>query len=125
MEAYNSLVDILKDANLKSIVVPSVMKHKSKFKHCSNEIVYLLLSMDDNDIKTEAEIQKYPMEIDGSYLKLEYLKELDEKFKPFRDLNKQEILINLLHRVIDIKLFQSIGIISKIIYLHNQDYYNK
>ena len=59
------------------------------------------------------------------YLKLEYLKELDEKFKPFRDLNKQEILINLLHRVIDIKLFQSIGIISKIIYLHNQDYYNK
>ena len=76
-------------------------------------------------IQREAEIHKYQMEIYGSYIKFEYQVRLGEKFKPFRGQNKQEIIINLLNRVVDMKLFETIGVIADIIYLHNASYYNK
>ena len=129
-KAIESLIEMLTEARLKPNVVPSVRSMKEKknvnlFSAEDSKVLFILLNMNDSDIRWEAEIQKYQMEIYGSYSKIEYKVRLSERFKPFRGQHKQEIIANLLNRAIDIELFKTIGVVLNILYLHNPYYYNK
>ena len=109
----NFLIQNLRNSNFEIKMFSSVENPQ--------EVFYLLLDLPHSELEQQADDTKYYMNHSENHLKVKYLKIFKEKYEPFRSKDKQQIIMNLLTRAVNISDLEKRGILMKLFMIHDMN----
>lgn len=79
---------------------------------------YIVLSLEQEDLEYEAECQEYPLKLIESHLKYKYNRKQKNLYEPFRSKEIQEIILNIVRKVLNIKELTRKKVLVDTFYMH-------